>query len=189
MSKSLAFWTLGVQFLNLAREGCGEIEKARNPFVVISRSPMSTEQIDQATRWSDTSVGTPLLFNYFHGIELILKGFLAAKGCSVRTHKLSELLTSVEKLYPCSKLGQLVKSVLENAEESPFKTFLSNNKLSIDSWFEALKYPETTQGVSVSHTDLKYGGKNAATFWSGIKTSCESLRRQAEELSQSCGNA
>lgn len=186
----LSYWTLAAQFLRLAHESCVEIINTGNKFVVISHESISASEFNQAVRWSDHSVGTGVLFSYFHGIELILKGFLAAIGVKSPHHRLTDLLKDFENHFPDTELGQAISNALPIAgEDSPMGRFLASNSIHIDDWFEALKYPESRKGAAFDHFDLKFGGHSTVPFWTSIHASSADIRSKAVALSRQCGYA
>jgi len=186
--QSLGYWTIGAQFLRLVHESCDELINSGNKHVVLTDSPLPPEEYGELTRWSDHSVGIPVLFNFFHGIELVLKGFLAANGKVPRHHRLTDLLRDFEAYYPNTALGaSLDSSIRKIGSDTPFGRFLGANSIQIDSWYESLKYPESNSGQLFTHFDLKYGGVDAVPFWTGIQTASATIRSQAVALSRSLG--
>lgn len=187
---SLGYWTLGAQFLRLAHESCSEIVNSGNKHLVASNVPMPSDQYDQATRWSDHSVGTAVLFNFFHGIELILKGFLSAKGVLKQHHRLTELLEDFEVSFPDTDLAREIWNALPApCTCTPISRFLDSNSIEIDNWYEALKYPESRGRKQFSHIDLKYGGSTTIPFWNDIRELSLEIRVRAVALSRSQGYA
>ncbi len=70
------------QFWNLVREAINEMGKINYKNVTFSKPDPSISyeesrgKYDQKTRWNDFKIGVPLLFNYYHGLELLMKGLL-----------------------------------------------------------------------------------------------------------------
>jgi len=187
---SLSYWTLGAQFLRLAHESCVEIVNGGNKFLVTGDEPISPSAYSQVVRWSDHSVGTSVLFSFFHGVELTLKGFLVAIGSQPKGHQLTDLLQKFETSFPNTDLGSAIRTALPSAgEDSPMGRFLSSNSIQIDSWYEALKYPESTKGQSFSHFDLKFGGAGALPFWQALHASSSDIHSKAVALSRLHGYA
>ncbi len=90
--KELSYWQIGIQYLHLAQHVAGLIVESGNKLVVISDREITEEFYEKETRWADHNIALPLLFNFYHGLEVILKGFLVAKGMNINhTHKLTEL--------------------------------------------------------------------------------------------------
>ncbi len=187
-SKSLGYWTLSLHFLQLAEASCALLVITENTFVVISDAPRGPSEYDEATRWSDHSVGIAILFNFFHGIELLLKGFISASGTAPPHHRLTELLTTFEKSQRNSDLAKTISANVRSIDpNSPLGTFMTNNSIQIDKWFEALKYPESTKGQPFNHIDLKYGGSDTVPFWQSIGEAARQVRLQAVSLSRELG--
>lgn len=190
MNNSLGYWTIGTQFLRLTELACAEIASSRNPHVVVSDNPLAPAEYDNETRWSDHAVGSAVLFNFFHGLELIIKGFLATEEQQANHHRLTVLLGEFDKLFPGAQLGALLHRALPTPKEtSPIGHFLQTNNITIDDWFQALKYPISTRGTAYNHVSLKYGGDSTASFWGSIGGSASKIRVAAVSLARSHGFA
>lgn len=163
-----AYWMLAAQFLRLAHESCVEIINSGNKYTLVSDVPISPLEFSHAVRWSDHAVGAGVLFSYFHGIELILKGFLSAAGIRLKHHRLTELLKKFEEYFPDTDLAKAVHKALPKAgENTPMGRFLDANTIQIDEWYEALKYPESRTGL-IDHFHLKFGGQTTISFWESV---------------------
>ena len=188
--QALGYWSVGTHFLRLAEGACKELASSENAWVVTSKDTISSENYAEATRWSDHSVGIAVLFNFFHGIELLLKGFIGLKETVPRHHKLTALYTIFEKHYGQSDLASLINTLVRSIKpSSPLGQFFSDNGITIDKWYEALKYPESMDGQTFSHFALKYGGVETVSFWSEIGKAAMNLRLQAVALSREGGGA
>ncbi len=186
----LSYFTLGAQFLRLAHESCVEIVNSGNKHVVLTDKPLKPSEYGRIVRWSDHSVGTAVLFSFFHGIELILKGFLTARSVARAHHRLTELLSEFELAFPGTELGEEIKNALPApGRASPISRFLVTNSIQIDSWYDALKYPESKKGQAYSHFDLKFGGSNTLPFWQQIHRSSADIHAKAVALSRAHGYA
>jgi len=77
---------LAYQFWNLVREAIIQMEKLENKSLIISNydpslsKKESWEKYEEQTKWNDFNVGVPVLFNYYHGLELLMKGLLQEIG-------------------------------------------------------------------------------------------------------------
>ena len=182
--QSLGYWSVGTHFLRLAEGACKELTSSNNAWVIVSDHD-SSGNYAEATRWSDHSVGIAILFNFFHGIELLLKGFIGLKEKVPVDHRLTALYTIFEKHYAHSDLAPLIKAHVYSIEpHSPLGRFISANGITIDNWYEALKYPESKGGHPFSHFELKYGGESTVLFWSEIGKAALNLRLEAVALSR-----
>jgi hypothetical protein len=188
MNNALAHWTMAVNFLRLTEGACGQLVAGKNAHVLVTDSPTDPLQYRHMTMWSDHSVGVPILFNFFHGIELILKGFIATASKVPTHHFLSKLHCEFEILFPRTVLGETIsKFVCDIDPNSPLGRFNIANGINIDSWYQALKYPTSTKGKSFTHVELRYGGMRTVDFWESIELGSSSIRMDAVELARFSG--
>jgi len=81
------YLTVGTYFLQLSELACGQLECNGNKWFIVSDLPIEPDRYDEQTLWSDHRIGVPILFNFFHGVELILKDFLVQNKISTHGHK------------------------------------------------------------------------------------------------------
>lgn len=178
----LDYWTLAGDFLNLVEAGVGELVDKGNLWVVTGDSSVS-KKYDELTKWSDHRIGVPLLFNFYHGLELILKGFLAEKGQVPTHHRLTGLLADFTSKYPNTELAGIIGKYTTNLDpKSPLGQFFNANGVSVDQWYEALKYPESKKGKVFDHMDLQYGEMETLEFWKDIGQAAQVVREEAANL-------
>ncbi|MCF7520672.1 hypothetical protein L4G92_01200 [Neisseria sp. ZJ106] len=183
MNNSLDFFTMGQYFLNLAIASSEELIKSGNPYVTVTNNPSSYKEYQYTTRWADHNIGVPILFNFYHGIELMLKGTILHQGKSIiKEHKFSELVEQIQTDEYTKILLDLVKSVTSKIDlTNPLAQFFKNNNITSDQWYIALKYPENNQ-QSLSHYDLKYGGEQASEFWQSINKLSKQILKISEMI-------
>jgi hypothetical protein len=114
--KASSFWTVGIQYLHLVQSVSNETHRQGNAHIITSDTEITATAYAEATKWSDHNLVIPLLFNFYHGLEALLKGFLHAKGVPViNSHKFSDLLSSFKSNYPCNPLTALFeKYIIQN---------------------------------------------------------------------------
>jgi hypothetical protein len=187
-------FTLGLQFVNLFQAGVYELEARNNRTIVVSTKLLSSEAYDKEIRWSDINVAVPLLFNLFHGVELILKGFHLLHGVSIpRTHKFSQLVEVFKDRPTAIEIEREIKALVEPREGSVLHNFfIKENKITVDQWYEALKYPElrkktkhrasieksTEDNTKISHFPLKYLSESGLKDFVTLSQSIESIRKK-----------
>lgn len=134
--EALGYWKIGIQYLHLVEVVIGESIKQGNPFAITSDAPISLEQYAQETKWSDHSLVIPLLFDFYHGLEVLLKGFLVAKGQSTKkNHKLSELLADFDSEFPGRNFGAIArKYIAQDQLPELLKAFCNESKITIDEY-------------------------------------------------------
>ena len=185
MNDSFAHWIMAVNFLRLTEGACGQLVASNNAHFVIADSPTDPSEYQQITMWSDHSIGVPILFNFFHGVELILKGFISTASCVPAHHILSKLHTEFEILFPSTALGITISKFVRDIDPtSPLGRFNIANGINIDSWYQSLKYPRSTKGKIFTHVELQYGGTHTVDFWDSIKLGASSIRIEAVELAR-----
>ena len=84
---ALSFCETGRQYLNLADAAANEIFLQGNPCGLVSDEPISPERFAEETKWADHNLCLPILFNFYHGIEVLMKGILRFKSIVNNTHE------------------------------------------------------------------------------------------------------
>jgi len=155
-------------------------------WVIVSDEEVSESAYESATKWSDHTVGIAILFDYFHGIELMLKGFMALDGSVPRHHRLRELLADFEASHPGTEVSVLISTYTTDLDRgSPLGIFFTANGLDVDSWNEALRYPESKKGESFDHLSLQYGGLDTVDFWRALGSAAREIRVASVRLARS----
>ncbi|MBU1705943.1 hypothetical protein KKG19_04450 [Patescibacteria group bacterium] len=185
--EALDYWTIGIQYLHMVEMVAKETIEQGNKFVVDSDKEISWEQLISETRWSDHRLVIPLLFDFYHGVEILLKGFLICKSNrEKKSHKLSSLLSAFETMYPDHDITRLLAPyITQNQLLEPLLSFCSESAISIDDYYQALKYPESTGGSIYRHMSLKYRGETGIDFFSRLVRDVNQLRREAVLLGMS----
>jgi hypothetical protein len=185
-SEPLHYWILGMPYLRLAEGCCAQIVAARNPLTESTpRSGIDWIEYDDQLVWSGHGIGIPVLFSFYHGIELLLKGFVAVYSPVPSTHSLTRLLEMVAERHPESDFVRLVEEdALGAAPYAPVGRFLKKNGLTIDSWYEALRYPESKQGRVFDQLDIKFGGLH---LWESVGRTAAALADAADDLAVTTG--
>ncbi|MEZ5584021.1 MAG: hypothetical protein R3F37_15905 [Candidatus Competibacteraceae bacterium] len=184
---ALRHWTIGIQYLHLVESVAEKTSETGNRFVVISDDKITPEEYRQETRWADHALVIPLLFDFYHGIEVLLKGFLIAKGQSlIGSHRLSRFLADFNSQYPSNELNLIIEQYIQAGKlVSPLDEFCQRSNISIDDYYQALKYPESMAGSAYEHTPLKYKGQQGVQFFKGLVRDIRDLRRKAVSLGRS----
>jgi hypothetical protein len=141
------------------------------------------------TRWSDFRIFIPVLFNFFHAIELLLKA--ARYKIELPVKKPDHLLSSWYKKfiidYPEALIMQNIFSkylapTKENCEIL-FKFYESNNLKDSDNFYEIFKYPTDKKfEVYLNFKDLRNLGELGTTFFNELITDIDTLRRESEKI-------
>ena len=157
---------MGYQSHQLVRESISEMINEGNRTLIISRydenqsDEDSWKEYESKTRWNDFNIGVPLLYNFYHGLELIMKGVLQElKEEIVKTHNLKSLFERISKndTIPVNLLIIFKKYLFT---DNPFLDFFESNDIQTHQYHLLLKYPESLiQNKPKTHNYSKLRGK------------------------------
>ncbi len=187
--KAKGYWCVGLHFLQLAELASQQLVAQRNALTMVSDAPIDFLDYHTATAWSDFRIGVPILFNFLHGIEVTLKGFLHLAGNPPKqNHGLTKLCSDFSAHFNGSDIATIsAHYILSTDPNLPLSKFFAENNLSIDRWHEALRYPETKGGDSFTHMPLMYSGLGGVEFWSSIEEAARQIRLSAVALAEAQG--
>ena len=147
------------------------------------------EHYRQMTKWSDFRIFVPTLFNFFHGIELILKGanYKIALPSSNPDHKLSALLANFKTNYPnaVELISIFEKYIFPNSTECmTLSTFYVSNRIADSSrFYEVFKYPYSKDfKFDFDYGDLRNLDANGVNFFKQIIIDIQIIRTESEKL-------
>ncbi len=158
------------------------MEKQGNDLDIFSDGEMtddeSWENYENETRWSDQNIGVPTLFNFYHGLELLMKGLIERSGYQLKSnHKLTELLATVKEI------PEVTDSLIEALEihlydDNPFFEFFQENGGNVDKYFELLKYPESKNGEKFNFQFIRGREKEGLKRLSTIRDATIKLKEE-----------
>ena len=168
--EALGYWTIGLQYLHLVEAVIAETVAQRNAYVVSSDKEISWDQYERDTKWSDHRLVIPVLFDFYHGIEVILKGFLVAVGAPAETnHRLSHLVSEFEAKFPEHAIGVIAKKyIAQDQLPDVLASFCETSDVTIDDYYQALKYPQSTHCNVYKHYPLEYKGEEGIPFFEDL---------------------
>jgi hypothetical protein len=205
-NKALGFWKIGRNYLHLVGSVSNETYRQGNNFVATWDVDMdewdstdageedSIEVFGNQTKWSDFNLVIPLLFNFYHGLELLLKGFICAKNIQIeQSHKLSKLLLDFKDNFQnCELTLYFEKYIEQNKLPNVLSEFCSTSGISIDDYYQALKYPEGTSGSHFQHYPLQYRGQRGSQFFKNLGDDIEKILKESltlgREIYPNCPN-
>jgi hypothetical protein len=190
---ALSFWTISFQYLMLVENIARETASSANPLGLIKNvnaGPIIEDEFAEATRWSDHTLVIPLLFNLYHGIELLIKGYLLiTPGIVVEPkHSIQHLCREFSKAYPSEiEINSFLNKYTEE-DQLPFilSNFLKDNALTFNSLYQALRYPSDLDfKVMKRYMQLKYKGQQGILFFQELHEVIKSMRPHAVRLGRS----
>jgi hypothetical protein len=192
--RSLTFWSLGLKYLHLTKVTAEQIVENRNQMVATWWGKKTPEEeaaeLDRQTKWSDSRLVEPLLFNLFHGLELVLKGFILFRQTESRKldHGLTELLSSFRTLYPAERELAAVFGRYVDASAMPalLREFLRANSATVDSYYQLFRYPFNPKFTKEhDHFKLKYKGSRGLPFYRDLLTDLKGMPKIVVALGRS----
>lgn len=165
--EALGFWTIGLQYLHLVEAVISETIAQRNAHFILSDEEMGWDQYNQKTKWSDFRLVIPVLFDFYHGLETVLKGFLVIAGVPPKIeHRLTGLVAAFEDIFPDSVIVKIAnKYIKQDQLPDMLKSFCATSGITIDDYYQALKYPQSVCGNVYNHYPLKYKGPGGVLFY------------------------
>ena len=148
------------------------------------------QELYKQTKWSDGHLIEPLLFNFYHGIELLLKGFVQLKQKTVQdpNHSLTKYLDSFTREYPTeiSLIAKFDKYLISKNMPDILQNFFKENSLTPDHFHVMLRYPYDKKDPTKSyqHDMLKYKGHEGVMFFEGLVTDISDIMRMCVALSR-----
>lgn len=182
---------MGLKYLHLVRVTAEQIVSMKNKTVATwwgERTPEEeAKELDRQTKWSDARLVEPLLFNFYHGLELLLKGFTLYKSAlnPKLDHRLTVLLASFMKEYPgeVDLITTFQKYLSERTMPKMLRDFLKKNESSVDRFYESLRYPfNRDMSQNYEHIVLKYKGRKGLPFYEEILTDIGVIEKCAVAL-------
>lgn len=163
------------------------MERQGNKSIIFSDQESDEEKswnayIDK-TKWNDFNIGVPVLFNFYHGLELFMKGLLQELNPDVRVtnHKLTELELKLKSAIPEIPESLLNILNIHLSSRSPFHNFFQTNKLGVDKFYELLKYPESLGGQEFYFSDIRGNEQLGLSKFRKIRKSIIDLKKEIIE--------
>lgn len=170
--------SLAYNFWKLVRNAISEMEDQGNKSLILSNYDEGKtdkerwKEYEEKTNWNDNNIGVPTLFNFYHGLELYMKGLLDLVGLKSENkgHKLKalyELIKSHKEKFSPEIMELLKKHILEVNKYNPF---FKENKIDINQFYSALKYPESNNGTEeYFFGDIRGKGDKSLRIYQEIK--------------------
>lgn len=147
------------------------------------------EHYRQMTKWSDFRILVPILFNFFHGIELLLKAanYKIKSHTGRPNHKLPHLLEDFKVNYPNAVELTCIfnKYIYTNQTDSAILNdfYISNNISDSSQFYEVFKYPYSKDfQTDFNYKDLRNLKTDGINFFRQIIKDIQIIRTESEKL-------
>lgn len=151
---------------------------------------ITADEYTECTRWSDHTLIIPLLFNLYHGIELLVKGFLlVAPDQNVKPrHSIGRLCRQFCRTYPDeTELNDFfAKFTDEQRLPALLANFLKDNSLTLNDLYQVVRYPSDQDFQTLrKYVELKYQGEKGLPFFQELADDIKAVRVAAVRLGRS----
>ena len=175
------------KYFQLTENCLTELSNNKNKHSVISdfieneTDEESDAKYKNATKWSDFRVIEPILFNFYHAIELLLKGILVLKNIEFeKKHNIGKLYELTENnLVNCDQLLSILKKycVQTKSNKCIIQEFFKLNNITPSKYYIILKYPfEKKQ--SFVYGNLHYLENKGVKFAEQIITDIKLMKKE-----------
>jgi hypothetical protein len=188
--RSLSFWTMAFYYLKLVHVSLEQSLQQGNRWSVTASSPIELDDYDEQTKWSDFNIIVPVLFDFYHGLELLLKGFVLLRQpeSPQLDHRIEELLAKFQCSYPDQVQLTCIfaKYIKDKTSVEVLRDFFDSNKCSTNKFYEVLRYPSDKNLASqFSHHCLKYRQAGSLPFFKDLIGDIHSICGHAVQLGRS----
>jgi len=154
----------------------------KNPSVIISDIDIAGQAFNEKTKYCDYSIIYPLLFLFYHWIELILKGFLLVLTeenpetnkpdiNKIDHHDIMILFKQFKNNYPDENdiIDFIGKYTIKNNMPVFLKDFFDNNKLSVKNYYIFFRYPlDKIFNITYDYSSITHTDKKGLTFFEDL---------------------
>lgn len=175
------FLKMSINYLQLVDNISGELIKQGNKIVILTDYQITPKEFEEKTKWNDYKIAEPLFFNFYHGLELLLKGFLLSKNIepSENEHRIEKLHEDFLEYFTDQKIFvEILEKYIGHKTKliEPLKTFFIENKITVNKFYEILRYPESRNAqVKYIYDSLKYNDESAIIFYQKLQEDISSL--------------
>lgn len=133
----------------------------------------SKKRTDNVFNRNDNNIGIPLMFNFYHGLELFMKGLLEVEGIPLPVnsgHNLQELYKTIkenEKNYSHSLIELLKKHIYNSSDFNPF---FESNDIKPNQFYLGLKYPyDKESGKKYNYSKIRGGEEETLKIYQSLR--------------------
>lgn len=156
--------------------------KHENPSVIVSDIYITEQAFDDKTKYCDYRIIYPLLFLFYHWMELVLKGFLIVLAKEnpetkiidiekIAHHNVIKLLKQFKENYSNEKdiINFFEKYTEKNKMPSFLKVFFNENKLSVINYHNFFRYPlDKNFDITCDYSSIKHTNKKGLIFFEDL---------------------
>jgi len=159
------FIPIALHFWNIVQLLVEQMQTSGNKWSIQDDYSEEDNGVNEIFKRNDISLGGPLMFNFYHGLELFMKGLLELENISLdkTNHNLKDLYKIIkenESRYSVSLIQVLKKHIYNQKSYNPF---FKDNDMDVNDFYIGLKYPQNRDG-SKEYNYASIRGKEEETL-------------------------
>ena len=164
MDKKLKFLQVASSYLFTSKILLEMMSFSNNNCIAIANIEITEEELMRQTKYSDTNLMIPALFNLYHGLELIMKGMvLAHDGNIITEHKPEKLFNDLKEIEneDAEYIFTISKYMNKPISVNFINEYVVKEKIKdISQLYQSLRYPSPIKlDVIYNYFDLSHRGK------------------------------
>lgn len=123
IDRKLNFLGLSSTYWNLVSASIEEMIETNNSHGgTIHPSENGEALFKENTKWNSSNIGIPIIYNFYHGFELFIKG-IGLDFIEKNEHDLNPIIPQIKEKYQIASLHQLIDKYYTTLESNPFQKF------------------------------------------------------------------
>jgi len=157
------FLDLAYKFWQLSENAIKLMDETDNNDIVITSGDKTIvegwKKAEETFNWNANSIGIPVLFNFYHGLELFMKGFMFSERIKEqKTHSLSDLYKELKSQNSApNKILDVLKEILFS-KDNALSSFFLDNESNADKFYLLFRYPVNDNSKSLDYKLLRRSG-------------------------------
>lgn len=185
---SIAFITLAYDYLQLSFNSCDSIIQSGNePFAMYKIENNEEPNFEYDIRNTNLKVGVSTVYNFYHGMELIVKGLAHLSGTPINTnkkgHNLMAIYHSIPTKFKSGKLTLILTRYFNSRSRKKVVAFFKENEIDPANWYQALRYPQLNNSTTIHHfLSLKKNGIDGISVMKEITRDIETIKLEIRKI-------
>ena len=193
-------WTILLfsdKYITMVENTLEKAIKSGNPSVIISDSYITDQDLINKTKYCDYSIIIPLLFLFYHWIELVLKAFLLvlvkedADIKKISHHNVIKLLKEFKNNFSNEKdiIIFFEKYIKKDNMPNLLKMFFNKNNLSVRNYYNFFRYPlDKNFNIKYDYSSIQYTNKEGLTFFKDLLKDINIYKKHIVRLGRDLNN-
>lgn len=175
--KSYKILLFSDQYITMVTNTLEMAIKSGNPSVIISDRYITDQDLINKTKYCDYSIVDPLLFLFYHWVELVLKGFLLVLAKEdddikkIAHHNIIKLLKEFKNNFSNEKdiINFFEKYTKKNNMPNVLKMFFNKNNLSVKNYYNFFRYPlDKNFNIKYDYSGIQHTNKEGLAFFKDL---------------------